>query len=246
MDRLLYVAMTGASQTMLAQAANSHNLANASTTGFRADLSAFRAMPVFGPGAPSRVYAMAERPGVDMSYGTLVSTGNDLDLAVKGDGWIAVQGPDGREGYTRAGDLRISTSGLLVNGAGHLVLGENGPIAIPPAEKIEVAGDGTISIQPTGQSAASLSIIDRIRLVKPVLDDLVKGTDGLMRLKDGGSALADAAVGVSSGSLESSNVSAVEAMVNMISLARQFEMQVKMMRTSEELDASAAQILRMG
>ena len=134
MDRLLYVAMTGASQTMLAQAANSHNLANASTTGFRADLSAFRAMPVFGPGAPSRVYAMAERPGVDMSYGTLVSTGNDLDLAVKGDGWIAVQGPDGREGYTRAGDLRISTSGLLVNGAGHLVLGENGPIAIPPAE----------------------------------------------------------------------------------------------------------------
>jgi flagellar basal-body rod protein FlgF len=246
MDRMLYVAMTGASQTMLAQAANNHNLANASTTGFRADLSAFRAMPVFGPGAPSRVYAMAERPGTDFSYGTVLSTGRDLDVAVKGEGWIAVQGPDGKEGYTRAGDLRISSSGQLENGAGHPVLGNSGPIAIPPAEKVEIAADGTVSIQPTGQSAATLAVVDRIKLVKPPLEDLMKDSDGLMRTKDGSAVAADAAVGVAAGSLESSNVNPVDAMVNMISLARQFEMQVKMMRASQENDASAAQILRMG
>ncbi len=246
MDRLLYVAMTGASQTMLAQAANNNNLANASTTGFRADLSAFRAMPVFGPGAPSRVYAMAERPGTDFSYGSLLATGRDLDVAVKGEGWIAVQGPDGREGYTRAGDLRVSTAGLLENGAGHLVLGNSGPIAIPPAEKIEIGADGTLSIQPVGQSATTLAVVDRIKLVKPPLQDLVKGSDGLMRMQDDSVPPPDAAVGLSAGTLEASNVNPVDAMVNMISLARQFEMQVKMMRTSQENDASAAQILRMG
>ena len=245
MDRLLYVAMTGASQTMLAQAANNNNLANASTTCFRADLSAFRAMPVFGPGAPSRVYAMAERPGTDYSYGSLLATGRDLDVAVKGEGWIAVQGPDGREGYTRAGDLRVSTSGLLENGAGHLVLGNSGPIAIPPAEKIEIGADGTLSIQPVGQSATSLAVLDRIKLVNPPLQDLMKGSDGLMRTKDDSVLPPDAAVGLSAGTLEASNVNPVDAMVNMISLARQFEMQVKMMRTSQENDASAAQILRM-
>jgi flagellar basal-body rod protein FlgF len=246
MDRLLYVAMSGASQTMLAQAANNNNLANANTTGFRADLSAFRAMPVFGPGAPSRVYAMAERPGTDFTYGSLLATGRDLDVAVKGEGWIAVQGPDGREGYTRAGDLRISTAGLLENGAGHLVLGNSGPIAIPPAEKIEIGADGTVSIQPIGQSAGSLTVVDRIKLVNPPLQDLMKDGDGLMRTKDDSVLPPDAAVGLSAGTLEASNVNPVDAMVNMISLARQFEMQVKMMRASQENDASAAQILRMG
>lgn len=245
MDKLLYVAMSGASQTLLAQAANNNNLANANTTGFRADLSAFRAMPVFGPGAPSRVYAMAERPGTDFSYGSLLATGRDLDVAVKGEGWIAVQGPDGREGYTRAGDLRVSTAGLLENGAGHLVLGNSGPIAIPPAEKIEIGTDGTLSIQPTGQSATTLAVVDRIKLVNPPMQDLMKGSDGLMRMQDDSVLPPDAAVGLSSGTLEASNVNPVEAMVNMISLARQFEMQVKMMRTSQENDASAAQILRM-
>lgn len=245
MDKLLYVAMSGASQTMLAQAANNNNLANASTTGFRADLSAFRAMPVFGPGAPSRVYAMAERPGTDYSFGSLLSTGRDLDVAVKGDGWIAVQGPDGSEGYTRAGDLRVSNAGLLENGAGHLVLGNSGPIAIPPAEKIDIGADGTVSILPVGQSASSLVVVDRIKLVKPALQDLKKDGDGLMRMQDDSVLPPDAGVGLSSGTLEASNVNPVDAMVNMISLARQFEMQVKMMRTSQENDASAAQILRM-
>ena len=245
MDRMLYIAMTGASQTMLAQTANTHNLANASTTGFRADLEAFRAMPVYGQGQPSRVYAMAERPGTDLSSGTVIATGRELDVAVNGDGWIAVQTADGKEAYTRAGDLRVSSNGQLVNGAGHAVLGNGGPIAIPPSEKIEVGVDGTITSRALGQAPNTLSAVDRIRLVNPPKADLMKGADGLMRLRNGESAAPDVNVQLVAGSLESSNVNAIEAMVNMITLARQFEMQVKAMRTTEEIDTAAAKLLGM-
>jgi flagellar basal-body rod protein FlgF len=242
---MLYVAMTGAQQTLLAQTANTHNLANASTTGFRADLEAFRAMPVYGPGQPSRVYAMAERPGTDLSPGTVSSTGRELDVAVNGDGWIAVQAADGSEAYTRAGDLRIDSNGQLVNGAGHAVLGNSGPIAIPPSTKIEIGADGTITSRGLGQAPSTLSAVDRIRLVNPPKAELMKGADGLMRVRNGAAVEPDAAVHLTPGSLESSNVNAVEAMVNMITLSRQFEMQVKAMRTTEDIDQSAAQILRM-
>lgn len=246
MDRMLYVAMTGANQTMLAQTANSHNLANANTTGFRADLAAFRAMPVFGPGQPTRVYGMAERPGVNLASGTLTASGRDLDVAVHGDGWIAVQAADGSEAYTRAGDLRISESGVLVNGAGHPILGNGGPIALPPSEKVDIGGDGTISVRPTGQGATALVVADRIKLVKLEPQDIYKGTDGLMHRNDGLPAPADAAVNLVAGSLETSNVNVVEALVNMITLARQFEMQVKVMRTAEETDTASAQLMRLG
>jgi len=245
MDRMLYVAMTGAAQTLLAQAANTHNLANATTTGFRADLEAFRAMPVFGYGYPSRVYAMSERPGVNFAPAAVTATGREMDVAVNGEGWIAVQGPDGREAYTRAGDLRLGPNGQLVNGAGHPVLGENGPIAVPQNEKFEIAVDGTITIKPTGQSATSLTTLDRIKLVNPPKGDLVKGSDGLMCLQDGQPASADANVRLIGGSLEASNVNAVEAMVDMITLSRQFELQVRAMRTTQEDDQSAAQLLRI-
>jgi flagellar basal-body rod protein FlgF len=245
MDRMLYVAMTGASQTMLAQTANTHNLANASTTGFHADLEAFRAMPVYGQGYPSRVYAMAERPGTDLSSGTVTATGRDLDVAVNGDGWIAVQAADGSEAYTRAGDLRVSSNGQLVNGAGHAVLGNGGPIAIPPSEKIDIGADGTITSRALGQAPNTLSAVDRIRLVNPPKADLMKGADGLMRLRSGDVPAPDVNVQLISGSLESSNVNAVEAMVNMITLSRQFEMQVKAMRTTEEIDTAAAKLLSL-
>jgi flagellar basal-body rod protein FlgF len=245
MDRMLYVAMTGASQTLVSQAANTNNLANASTTGFRADLAAFRAMPVFGYGHPTRVYAMAEHPGVDFAPGTVTATGRDLDVAVNGPGWIAVQAHDGTEAYTRAGDLRLNTAGQLVTGAGLPVMGNGGPIAIPPAEKIEIAADGTISVLPIGQPLSSMAVLDRIKLVNPSLSDLRKGGDGLLRLKDGTSATPDAAVQVISGSVESSNVNPVESMVSMITLARQYEMQVKAMRAVEENEQAATALLRM-
>lgn len=245
MDRFLYVAMSGAKQTLLAQGANSHNLANLHTTGFRADLTQFRSMPVFGQGFPTRVYAMAERPGVDYAPGPIESTGRELDIAIHGEGWIAVQAPDGREAYTRAGDLRVGSYGLLETGAGHPVLGNAGPIAIPPAEKIEVGKDGSISVQPLGLGANNLAQVDRIKLVRPASEMLNKGADGLFRLRDGTSAAPDAAVSLVPEALEGSNVNAVEAMVNMITLARQFEMQVKMMQVAEETDRSAVQIVQL-
>lgn len=246
MDRMLYLAMSGAKQSMIAQGINTNNLANASTTGFKQDLEQFRSQPVFGPGQPSRVYAMTERPATDTLPGVITTTGHDLDIAVKGDGWIAVQAADGTEAYTRAGDLHVDVSGVLVNGAGHRIIGNaGGPIAVPPAEKIDIAADGTITIRPVGQAPSVLAQIDRIKLVNPDQAELTKGEDGLMRLKSGIDAEADFRVQVVSGSLEGSNVNAVEAMVSMIELARGYDMQVKMMRSAKENDEAVTQLMKM-
>jgi len=183
MDTSLYVAMSGAKQAMLAQAVNSHNLSNANTTGFKADLSQFRSMPVYGAGLPSHVYAMAERPGIDFEKGTIQTTGRELDVSIQGEGWLAVQAEDGTEAYTRAGDLRTTPDGLLVTGTGLPVMGGGGPVTLPESEKVDIGVDGTISIIPLGDSAATLSAIDRIKLVNPSLADVEKGKDGLFRLK---------------------------------------------------------------
>jgi len=246
MDRMLYISMNAAQQTMLSQAANSNNLANVNTTGFRADFEQFRSMPVFGEGMPSRVYSMSERPQTDYQQGSIQSTGRELDISIQGEGFLAVQGKDGREGYTRAGDLQITATGQLVTGTGLAVLGEGGPIAIPPAEKIEIGSDGTISIRPIGAQASELATLDRIKLVKPELQNVFKDSDGLMRLQDGSAAPLDAEVTVASGTLESSNVNAVGALVNMIELQRQYEMQVKMMKSADDNSAASARLLQMG
>lgn len=244
MDRVIYVAMSGAKQALEAQASHNQNLANVATAGFRAALAGFRSMPVYGPGHPSRVYAMTERTGVNFSAGPITETGNDLDVAIKGDGWIAVQGPDGREAYTRAGNLRIESGGTLVTGAGHGVMGDGGPIAIPPAEKIEIGADGTIGIRPTGELPSTLVEAGRIKLVKLPTDQIEKGLDGLMHLKDGRPAEADATVQLVSGAIEGSNFNAVDALVDLVQVARLFELQVKVMRAAEENDRAATQMMR--
>jgi len=246
MDRSLYIAMSGAKQIMQAQAINSNNLANANTIGFRADLAAFRSQPVFGAGEPTRVFAMAERAGVDVTPGQTNATGRDLDIAIRGEGWIAVQAPDGSEAYTRAGNLNLKEGGILKTGNGLPVLGNGGPIAVPQAEKIEIGADGTISVRGIGQPANTLSVLDRIKLVNPEPGQLVKGTDGLMRMRDGSAAAPDAKVNIVSGALETSNVNTIEAMVNMIALARQFEQQMKMMKSVEETDRSSTQLMSLG
>jgi len=245
MDRALFIAMSGAKQTMTAQAINAHNLANVNTNGFAADLSYFMAEPVYGPGYASRVYNNTEPNKVDFQRGAMQATGQPLDIAITGQGWIAVQGVDGNEAYTRAGDLRIDSNGLLSNGAGLLVLGNSGPIAVPPAESVSIGGDGTVSIRPVGQDATALAVLDRIKLVNPGDDKLNKGLDGLFHMADGGLAPADGVVRLNAGMLESSNVNAVGAMVKMMDLARHFEMQVKMMSTVEENATALSQILRM-
>ncbi|MET0282588.1 MAG: flagellar basal body rod protein FlgF [Steroidobacteraceae bacterium] len=245
MDRMLYVAMTGARETLRAQTANNHNLANASTVGFRADLDAFQARYVAGDGFNSRVYATTSTTGFDDQLGTLMSTGRDLDVAVQGDGYIAVQAADGREAYTRAGDLRVDTMGQLTTGTGLPVLGDGGPIAVPPHSSILIGGDGTISIVPLGQGPETRADVGRIKLVKPDSADLEKGPDGLLRMKDGSDAPADAGASVTSGVLESSNVNVANAMVNMIELSRRFDLQVRAMKTAEDNGTASARLLSM-
>jgi flagellar basal-body rod protein FlgF len=242
---MLYVAMTGAKETLRAQAVNNHNLANVSTTGFRADLAAFQSRAVDGSGFASRVYATNASIGWDNTSGALLSTGRDLDIAVNGPGWIAVQGPDGREAYTRAGDLKVDPTGQLMTATGRPVLGDGGPINVPPYTSIFFARDGSISIVAQGQTPDTTSTVGRVKLVNPPETDLQRSDDGLFRMKDGSDAPADAAVQIGSGVLESSNVNTAEAMVNMIELARQFEMQVKAIRAAEENGAAASQLMRI-
>jgi flagellar basal-body rod protein FlgF len=246
MDRMLYVAMSGAKETMLAQAVNSHNLANISTTGFRKDLESFAALHVRGPVHESRTYTIDQGKGVDFSQGPMVQTGRDLDVAIQGEGWIAVQAPDGGEAYTRAGDLRINSAGILSNGAGFPVLGEGGPIAIPEFETLSIGADGTITVRALGQPTNALTVVDRIKLVNPPQEDLEKGADGLIRTRTGEPLAPDANVEIISGAIEGSNVNGVDAMVNMIQLSRQYELQVKMMKVAEETDQAAAQLIRFG
>ena len=246
MDRVIYLAMAGAKAMMQRQDVLSHNLANASTTGFRADMSAMQSRAVAGTGFASRVYATDSTTGWDRTSGAMQATGHDLDIAVQGEGWIAIQGKDGQEAYTRAGDLRVDPSGMLLNGAGHPVLADGGPITVPAHSAVAVAGDGTISIVPVGQGPETMATVGRIKLVNPPADSMVRGEDGLFRTNSGKPAPADASVHVSSGALESSNINVADAMVNMIELSRLFDLQVKAMRTAEENGQSSAQLLKLG
>ena len=244
MDKMLYVAMSGAKETLIAQGNATNNLANANTTGFLSDLNQFRSMPVFGSGHPTRVYAMDERAGTDFDHGSIQYTGRDLDIAVQEGGWLAVQAADGGEAFSRRGDLRVDENGLLVTGNDLPVMGNGGPIAVPPFEKISVGVDGTVSIRPLGAATDELAVIDRIKLVAPQFEQMEKGEDGLFRLKEGGDAEADPIQRVVSGALLSSNVNVVNEMVDMIELSRRFELQVKMMKNAEENSAAAASLVR--
>ena len=245
MDKALYIGMTGASQAMRAQAIHANNLANASTTGFRADMEQARAMQVYGPGLPTRVYSMTENPGTDFTHGSLIETGNSLDVAIDGEGWIALQAPDGSEVYTRAGELRVGMFGELTAANGLPVLGNAGPVVLPPYETLEIGQDGTVSIRELGQAAQVMATIDRIKLVNPNNADLVKGSDGLLRRRDGADSLPDADVRVVSGYVESSNVNVVDAMVEMIALTRNYELNVKLMQTAQQNSEASARLLQI-
>ena len=245
MDRSLYIAMTGATQTMRAQEAVSHNLANASTTGFKGELSAFKSVPVLGPGAATRINAVAQGIGVDTTQGQLSSTGRPLDVAVNGNGWIAVQAPDGSEGYTRAGALQLTADGNLTDAAGHPVIGNGGPINLPASTQISVGEDGTISTVPLGEGPSTIAALDRIRLVNPDAAQLVQGADGLMHLQGGGNATPDATVQMTSGALEGSNVNPSAELVKMIALSRQYDMQIKAIKGAEDNAQAAGKLLSL-
>jgi flagellar basal-body rod protein FlgF len=242
-DKLIYTAMTGASHTMNQQAAVSQNLANTNTPGFRAAINTFRAVPLQGEGLPTRAFVVDSTAGADFSSGVMEATGRPLDVAVNGEGWIAVQAQDGSEAYTRNGSLQLTTSGLLQTRSGGNVLGDAGPITIPPESKVTIAQDGTVFATAPGSGAAEAVAVGRLKLTNPPQNTLLRGDDGMFRSNNGKPVAADANVNVMSGFLESSNVNAVETMVNMISLARQFDMQMKMLTTADNNARQASKIL---
>lgn len=245
MDRLIYVAMSGASHTMNQQALVSHNLANVSTVGFKAEVSAFRALQVQGDGSQTRAFVVNSTPGADLSSGVIQNTDRDMDVAVQGKGWIAVQAADGSEAYTRNGSLLVGPNGLLQTRNGLTVLGDGGPLAVPPDAEVTIAKDGTVSIVPNGQSPNTMAAVGRLKLVNPPEADLVKSGDGLFRLNSGMPAPADANVVLAQKSLETSNVNVVDALVSMISLARQYDMQIKLLQNAENNSQKSSQIMNL-
>ncbi len=238
MDRVIYLAMAGAKATVQRQDVLAHNLANASTTGFRAELMAFRAVPVRGDGASTRVYALESTPGYNAQPGTVATTGRNLDVAMKGNAWLSVQALDGTEAYTRAGALTVDPEGQLVDHSGRPVLGDGGPITAPAGADLLIAGDGSITAR-VGNGAPQG--IGRLKLVTPDAP-LLRGEDGLFRAADG-DLPADPGARLQDGALEGSNVSPVESMVAMISAARQFEQQMKMLQTAQDREQSATRLL---
>jgi flagellar basal-body rod protein FlgF len=246
MDKLLYVAMSGAKETLATQEANNYNLANASTTGFKAALSAFQTRSVAGPGFASRAYATAGSVGWSDIAGEQQTTGNPLDVAVQGAGFIAIQDPSGNEVYTRAGDLHVDSSGQLVTAGGRPVLSDSGPIAVPPAASVTIGADGTVSVVGLGQTPNSVASVGRIKLVNAPSGTLVRGSDGLYRSGEGRALEADANTRLASGVLESSNVNLSSCLVNMIELSRRFELQVRALHTADEDAQSSTKLLQSG
>ena len=238
MDRMIYLSMAAAKATMHRQEVVSHNLANASTNGFRAELAAFRAVPVRGDGASTRVYALESTVGYSNAPGVVQTTGRPLDVAVKGNSWLAVQALDGTEAYTRAGSLEVNAEGLLTDVQGRPVVGDGGPLTIPANATVEVASDGTVSAK-VGRERPQP--VGRLKMVTPEAP-MQRGTDGLFRAAEGELA-ADPAARLQSGSLEGSNVNAIESMVAMIAAARQFEQQMKALQTAEQKEQSATKLL---
>ena len=246
MDRLVYTAMSGAKSMLDRQSMVANNLANVSTAGYRADVSLYRAIPVEGQGMATRTSVLESTPGTDFSSGPLIDTGRALDIAITGKGWIAVEAADGSEAYTRAGSFDINAEGTLVTKGGQNVLGDGGPISIPPNTTVQIGKDGTVSGVPTAPPRTGVTVLGRIKLVDPDEASLTKGVDGLFRLRDGGNADVGETVRVTAGAVEGSNVNPASAMVDMIDLARQFEMQMKLIQHGEDNDKQATQLLSAG
>lgn len=244
MDKMLYTAANGARQAMQAQTAVSHNLSNTNTVGFKSHFNTFTSWNVAGPGFNTRAMNQQQADDIDLFAGAIVTTDRELDVAINGNGFIAVQNEQGVEAYTRAGDLRLDSAGRLTTGAGYSVMGNSGPIAIPPAEKIEIGQDGSISIRPVGQAADAMVIADKIKLVNPKLDELYKNADGLLQVRSGLIEPSSPEVHLESGVIEHSNVNAVGQMIELITNARQFETNIKLMQEAKSNDEASARLLR--
>lgn len=245
MDRLIYTSLSAMRGAMARQQATASNLANASTPGFRAEIAEAQALWLDGPSLQDRAMASEEVVNADMKAGSVTATGRDLDVALGGDSLLAVQTSEGDEAYTRRGDLQLSSSGLLTTGDGRPVLGQSGPITIPPADKVTIGEDGRIMIVPAGGEASQPQEIDRLKIASPAGSSIAKGLDGLFRVKGGGTLPADPDVRVTSGELEESNVSPTKALVDMIEASRAWDTQLKLVTSARDLDNSSAELMRL-
>jgi flagellar basal-body rod protein FlgF len=246
MDKLLYIAASGAKQDLLATSVRANNLANAQTNGFKAQLEQARAMPAYGEGLPTRVFSMTESPSNDYEGGPMITTGRPLDVAIQGNGWFSVMTAQGEEAMTRNGSFTMTADGALQDPKGNLVMGENGPMFLPvPVSNITIANDGTVTARLQGAPENQIDEVGRLKLVNPELTNVKRREDGLFDLKDGQIAQQDIGVTVSSGMLEGSNVNAVDEMVNMISLQRHYELQVKLMKQADTMVTRSNALLRI-
>jgi flagellar basal-body rod protein FlgF len=246
MDKMLYIAASGAKQDLLGTSVRANNLANAQTVGFKAQLEQARAMPAFGDGLPTRVFSMTENPVNNFNSGAMMQTDRQLDLAIQGDGWFSVLDDKGNEAYSRNGSFQLGANGELKDSHGNTVVGDSGPVFLPiPLSNINIANDGTLSVRPQGAPVSVLEEIGRLKLVNPDVRQIQRGEDGLFRLRSGDQAQEDPLVSIRTGVLEGSNVNPVEEMVKMISLQRHYEMQVKLMKQAERLDTRGNSLLRI-
>ncbi len=245
MDRLVNTALTAMRGAMARQASIANNLANANTVGFRAEIANAETRWIKGDELNTRAQASEQVIAADMAQGAVTETGNPLDVAMNGDALLAVQAPDGGEAYTRRGDLKMTDSGLLTTGDGLPVLGEGGPVTLPPADSLSIAQDGSIWIVPQGGEASNPQRIDALKLVSPVGSSIAKGTDGLFRDTNGGALPGDPLATVTSGSVEGSNVNATTSLVAMIEASRAWETQIKMIDTAKQLDDGGASLMRL-
>lgn len=245
MDRLIHTALSGMRGAMARQTANANNLANANTVGFRAEMSAARSLWIRGQGFGARAQASQEVVSANMASGTVTATGRDLDVAMTGDAMLAVQAADGSEAYTRRGDLQLSASGLLTTGDGRPVLGESGPLTLPPADSIRIAEDGVVWIVPAGGDPNVPQQIDRLKLASPTGSRVRKGIDGLFRVENQGILPSDPQARLVPRSLEGSNVETSQALVEMIEASRAWESQLNLITQAREMDVSAAELMRL-
>jgi flagellar basal-body rod protein FlgF len=245
MDRLIYTGLSAMRGSMARQTAVANNLANAQTTGFRAEMVNAQSLWLDGPGVSSRAFASEEVAGADMRTGTVQATGRELDIALMGDALLAVQTTDGASGYTRRGDLQVAASGLLTTGDGHPVLGQQGPITVPPSDFMSIDPQGRIWIVPPGGDPAQPQQLDRLKLVSPAGADIAKTLDGLFRVRDGGLLPDDPDAKLLSGSLEGSNVNPTTALVEMIEASKAWETQLKLISSARDMDNASSGLMQL-
>ncbi len=245
MDKLAYTSVNAMKSLMTRQTAIANNMANSNTVGFKADMVSAKSQYLNGPGHNSRAMAVERDMQADMNTGAVTQTGRSMDIAMEGDAMIAVQAADGKEAYSRRGDFRIAASGAMVTGDGLPVLGESGPITMPPAERVDIGADGTVFFVPQGGDPTQPQELDRIKLVSMTGSAISKGPDALFRAADDGTLPVDDNARVISGALEESNVNMTAALVDMIETSRAWETQAKLLKTAQELDEASAGVMSM-